>query len=256
MNIVFNIVINHLFMAGRIMSYYEFYSYEPVQSESHETDNNLTAYIKSLRGRIAIGSLALVTTISGLAFYVENADSVSAVAGIEEIATPTHEVQVPKEKALLDVIAKGESTGNYNAYFGNPGNNSIKFTEMPVGEVLNWQKKSVNNAVGKYQFIDETLRELITELNISESTIFDAELQDRLAAALLQRRGIDEYLESRITREEFAHNLSKEWAALPQVMGDDPSASYYAENGIDRAQLSIEEIMAGINSLGKPQNSN
>ena len=39
-------------------------------------------------------------------------------------------------KPLLDLIARVESKGNYNAYFGNAGNTSITFTEMSVDQVM------------------------------------------------------------------------------------------------------------------------
>ena len=58
-------------------------------------------------------------------------------------------------RPLLKVVAKGESGGNYNAYFGNPANEEIRFTEMTIAEVLHWQNEfvrqgNVSSAVGKY----------------------------------------------------------------------------------------------------------
>ncbi len=155
---------------------------------------------------------------------------------------------------LLSVIAEGESKGNYNAYFGNAGNTSIKFTTMSVGEVLEWQqefvaKGSPSNAVGKYQFIRPTLLGLVEELSIDRSAKFDAVLQDKLAIHLLERRGVREYLRGQISREQFAHNLSMEWAALPKVVGDNPRASYYDGDGLNKAHISIERVLAAIESL-------
>lgn len=157
---------------------------------------------------------------------------------------------------LLTTIANVESKNNYNAYFGNAGNTSILFTDMTVGEVLAWQKQFVeqgnaSSAVGRYQFIDSTLRGLVRELNIDESTTFDAVLQDRLAVALLERRGIQDYVNNRISREMFAHNLSKEWAALPKAIGDNPEQSYYSGDGLNKAQLSVGEIYASIATVRK-----
>lgn len=155
---------------------------------------------------------------------------------------------------LLNAIAQGESKGNYNAYFGNAGNTAVNFTGMTVGEVLAWQDDFVrqgnaSNAVGKYQFIRPTLAGLVRELGISKSARFDAALQDKLAIRLLERRGVNDYLHGRITREQLAHNLSKEWAALPRVIGGNPSASYYAGDGLNNVQISIAEIFAAIESL-------
>lgn len=155
---------------------------------------------------------------------------------------------------LLAVIAEGESKGNYNAYFGNAGNSQIVFTSMTVGDVLEWQKNFTDaghpsNAVGKYQFIRPTLRGLVDEMNISRDAVFDAALQDRLAIHLIERRGIEQYMHGRISREQFANNLSKEWAALPRVIGGNPGASYYDGDGLNHSRIRIDQVLSAIDSL-------
>ena len=161
---------------------------------------------------------------------------------------------------LLSTIAEGESKGNYNAYYGNAANTKILFTQMTVGEVLDWQKDFVakgspSNAVGKYQFIGPTLEGLVNEMKISRNTTFSPALQDELAVQLLKRRGVDQYLKGRMSREEFAHNLSKEWAALPRVLGGNPESSYYAGDGLNEVQVSIDEVIAAIDTLRTPKKS-
>ncbi len=156
--------------------------------------------------------------------------------------------------ALLDVIAAGESKGNYNAYYGNAGNVSIDFTTMTMRQVLAWQATYVqqgnpSNAVGKYQFIRPTLLGLVREMKISESERFDAALQDRLAIRLIERRGVRDYMNGRMSREQLAHNLSMEWAALPRVIGDNPEASYYDGDGLNKVQVRVDQILAAIDSL-------
>ena len=157
---------------------------------------------------------------------------------------------------LLNTIAKVESKYNYNAYFGNSANTSVQFTAMTVDEVLAWQAQFVaqgnaSSAVGRYQFIDSTLRGLVTQLNIAGTEVFDEALQDKLAVALLERRGIRDYVDSKISREEFAHNLSKEWAALPKTIGENPEQSYYAGDGLNKAQVSVDEMFASIATVRK-----
>ncbi|MBW3569400.1 hypothetical protein KY385_04690 [Candidatus Parcubacteria bacterium] len=155
---------------------------------------------------------------------------------------------------LLDTVAKGESNGNYNAYYGNAHNKSIDFTAMTVNEVLAWQsdyvkKGSRSSAVGKYQFIRPTLDGLMNELGIKKDAIFNQALQDRLAVALLERRGLNDYMSGKITLEQYAHNLSKEWAALPRIIGKDPDASYYAGDGLNKVRVSKADIYRGIATL-------
>ena len=160
---------------------------------------------------------------------------------------------------MLETIAKGESSSNYNAYYDNARNsNDPAFTSMSVDEVLDWQKRYVadgspSSAVGRYQFIRPTLEGLIEEQNIDGSEVFSPELQDRLAIALIQRRGVNDYMDGKITREEFGNRLSQEWAALPRVTGDNSNESYYAGDGLNEARISIDEIFASMDALDQEE---
>lgn len=155
---------------------------------------------------------------------------------------------------LLSIIARGESRDNYNAYFANASNQEIKFTSMSLAEVLAWQKKYVqegspSNAVGRYQIIQPTLEGLINEYNLDTKLIFNEALQDKLAIALLERRGSIDFIKRDLSAEEFAHNLSKEWAALPKVVGENPQDSYYAGDGLNRAHIETGAILGTIDSF-------
>jgi muramidase (phage lysozyme) len=155
---------------------------------------------------------------------------------------------------LLNTIAQGESKGNYNAHFGNSTNTTIRFTDMTVSEVLQWQDAYVaqghaSSAVGKYQIINSTLRGLVQQMGIDQNAVFNEQLQDSMAIRLLERRGANDYVQNKLTREEFAANLAKEWAALPKIVGDNPEQSYYASDGINKVQISIEEIFQALATL-------
>jgi conjugal transfer mating pair stabilization protein TraG len=155
---------------------------------------------------------------------------------------------------LLNTIAMGESNGNYNAYFNNPGNSSLRFTDMTVSEVLKWQgdyvdQGSFSSAVGRYQFVRPTLAGLVKQLKLDPQARFDEALQDRLAITLMERRGAVDYVEQKLTREQFAANLAKEWAALPRVLGGNPEESYYAQDGVNKSRVSIDEVYKALASL-------
>lgn len=163
-------------------------------------------------------------------------------------------IEPSRYSKLLDTIAKGESNGNYNAYFGNSSNSSIRFTDMTIGQVLQWQaeyvqKGSPSSAVGKYQFMPTTLRGLMQERDIDQTARFDEKLQDELAIALLERRGAREFVANKLPREQFAANLAKEWAALPMVLGPNPQQSYYAGDGLNKVQISIDEVYQALDTL-------
>ena len=157
-------------------------------------------------------------------------------------------------KPLLALIAKAESKGNYNAYFGNAGNTDIKFTEMSVAEVMKWQQEFIaagnaSSAVGRYQLISTTLAELVQQLHIDVNQPFDEAMQDKLAIVLLERRGVTEYVNNQIDGRQFAAELAKEWAGLPKVLGDKPEQSYYAGDGLNKALVRVDEVLGAVGAI-------
>ena len=152
---------------------------------------------------------------------------------------------------LLDVVAEGESRGNYNAHFSNAANQELKFTDMTISDVLEWQKKYVeagnpSSAVGRYQIIRPTLLGLVKQLDLNLNDRFDESMQNRLAIALMERRGSIDFAKDELTAESFAHELSKEWAALPKVLGESPENSYYAGDGLNRSLIDSKTSLAAI----------
>lgn len=157
-------------------------------------------------------------------------------------------------KPLLNLIAHAESSDNYNAHYGNPTNSSIKFTDMSVAEVIKWQKDYVaqgnpSSAVGRYQIINTTLDSLVSELHIEPTQRFDPPTQDKMAIALLERRGAEQYVNKELSREEFAANLAKEWAALPKVVGENPEQSYYSGDGLNKSRVEPEKVLEAIKPI-------
>jgi len=161
--------------------------------------------------------------------------------------------------SLLTTVAKGESNGNYNAYFSAPANTAPKLTDMTIAEVLDWQTRFVadgnaSNAAGRYQIIQPTLEGLVKELNIAPTARFDEQLQDRFAIALMERRGSEAFIEKRISAEQFAASLAKEWAALPNVVGDKPTESFYAGDGLNQSRVSVDAIMDAVGEFKEAAN--
>lgn len=154
-------------------------------------------------------------------------------------------------RPLLNLIATAESNANYNAYYGNASNIELRLTEMSIKEVQKWQAEyiedgSPSSAAGRYQIIDTTLASLVTELNMDEDQIFDKSTQDKLAIALMERRGVNDYINKKLSAKQFAANLSKEWAALPRTMGKDPHSSYYASDGLNESRVSVAKVLEAV----------
>ena len=143
---------------------------------------------------------------------------------------------------LLEYIGKKESNGNYNILVG--GKTEPNLTNMTVAEVLEYQRGMrqrghESTAVGKYQIIRGTLESLIKEGYASPDDKFSAGIQDRLAVGLLKRRGLEKYQAGKMSKDNFADNLSKEWASLPYNTGQ----SYYAGVGSNKSSGSRNDFM-------------
>ena len=133
---------------------------------------------------------------------------------------------------LLQVIKDGESYGDaiipvdpYNVRHGSRKDQGL--TGLTVGEVYELLKQD-NKASGAYQISRDTLEWLVkySGLDVSWEDTFSPEVQDKMAVRLLERRGLNEYMNGDLSGEEFAKRLSKEWAGLPK---DDSEKTYYDE---------------------------
>lgn len=127
----------------------------------------------------------------------------------------------PKGNKILDLIGTLESSDNYNVIFGGE---ERPLTKMTIKEVFELQEQLLaegkkSSAVGRYQFIRNTLKEEVSKMGIDENTIFDENLQDQLARSRLIYRGFEKFKAGTISTEEFIENLAREWAAFPK----DPS---------------------------------
>lgn len=156
--------------------------------------------------------------------------------------------------ALKGVIGQAESdaAGGYNAVVSNKKTPKPP-TEMTVGEVLQWQREELADpknsgridvtAIGKYQIINKTLKGLVDAAGVSMSDKFDAETQDKLYMELLKGAGLNKYMDGTISKDEFAHNISKVWAGLPK---DEGGKSFYGKDGFNKAHVSWAAVMKAI----------
>lgn len=152
---------------------------------------------------------------------------------------------------LLSFIADHESNGDYDAYYNYHNRAPVDLTSMTINEVLAWQRQYVNSgsassAAGRYQIIRGTLESLVDDMGLTGEERFDEAMQDRMAIALLERRGLDDFLEGDISEARFMRNLSQEWASLPKDMG---GASYYAGDGLNQALTSPQSVLVALRDM-------
>jgi muramidase (phage lysozyme) len=177
--------------------------------------------------------------------------------------------------ALLAFIRQPESRGDYNIVWSG-----IKRTDWPkrplvtmtIGEVLAWQDsidaRYNSEAAGAYQIMEDTLRgdakagtaALYAAAGLKASDLFDEANQDKMAIALLNRRGLGKYLAGEISAEAFANRLAMEWASLPVVTAVkrtvagrtwtvQPGSSYYAGDGLNKSHVSVPAFIAAVRAV-------
>lgn len=141
--------------------------------------------------------------------------------------------------SLLNIIGEGESRNDYNASHAESGKTKTGLTGMTVDDVIKYQEDLLkagkkSTAVGKYQIISGTLKELKDKLELKGDELFDEGLQDTLAIQLMKNAGLDSFMKGELKPEEFQLKLSKIWAALPK---DATGAGYYDGDGLNRATI-------------------
>lgn len=170
-------------------------------------------------------------------------------AAITSMGTGKPAVTNPRDsRQLLNLIGHGESGGNYKAIHGGEKDD---LTNLTLDEVLEWQDKHVadgakSSAAGKYQIIRKTLSHLKDSLELSGDEIFDEDMQDSLALALMKQRGFDEFVNGDLSAEEFQKRLSMEWAALPK---DNTGAGYYDGDGLNKANIQPGELLDALSGV-------
>jgi len=157
-------------------------------------------------------------------------------------------------KLLLDFISGPESGGNYNAYYGKSDNTEVRLTEMPLREVLAFQKqlaaKTGSSAAGRYQFLHDTLSGLMQEQGVSPDAIFTEALQDQFGHALLERRGLKKFQSGEMSLEDFGNSLAAEWAGVPLVSGPNRGKSRYDGDSMgNSAGVSADDFVAQLGAL-------
>ncbi|MCA0962228.1 hypothetical protein [Salipiger bermudensis] len=94
-------------------------------------------------------------------------------------------------------------------------------TRMTLVDIFQWIADTPGqpHAIGRYQFIPDTLRRLVRRADLPRHTRFSPEVQDRLADLLLRDAGLHDLQAGAISRTRFMNNLAQIWAGLPTSSG-------------------------------------
>ena len=155
-----------------------------------------------------------------------------------------------KEKAILNIIAKPESSGHYDAVY--PGKRRPQILTMTLSELFRDMRRRIRthggSASGRYQYIYKTLKALVRQMGLDpDTTMFDQKTQDKIALFHLKKEhNLDKFLDGQITSQKFLKRLSRTWAGLP-----DPSTgqSFYMGLGNNKSNVKVTDTLSQLDQL-------
>jgi len=155
-----------------------------------------------------------------------------------------HEDFAPKGGAdFAQFLGAKESGNSYTKLVGGREDSSI------MNKTVNQLKNEYGGqfAMGRYQIQMRTGKEILERNGIDPATfVFNKEGQDQIYQMLLVHRGLNDFLSGKISDEQFAHNLSMEWAALPK---DASNRGFYDGVGSNKSLLSWEDTLKHVNAM-------
>lgn len=131
-------------------------------------------------------------------------------------------------KNWLDVMDRTEGGGSYSALFGHSQNSRFKGIDVsrmtlgqlrefsrPDGPYGQWVKSQVGRVatpMGRYQFVGSTLFRVAEQMGLPDSTVFSADVQDRMFEYQLRQR-----LSRGNTLLEKVEQVRQEWEGFKNV---------------------------------------
>ena len=120
-------------------------------------------------------------------------------------------------------------------------------TRMTIAEVFDWIAETPGqpHAIGRYQFIPQTLHRLVAKTGVKPTQRFSPKIQDKLADVLLAEAGIHKFRAGALDRQDFMNNMAKIWAGLPNSTGKSHYDGY-AGNKASMSWARFDAVMAKI----------
>ena len=157
-------------------------------------------------------------------------------------------------RPMLDLLGQSEGTDKGRGYnetlaYGAYTGGNVNLVDMTLDQIERLQTKMLENpknkwnssALGRYQIIQTTMREIVETRNFSRSRLFNERMQDEMACFLLGKRGIDKWLKGMLPLENLMVALAQEWASLPTPSGN---GYYDNQNAAVSPQKVIDTLMA------------
>ncbi len=165
-------------------------------------------------GALGAGSNTISPSHAGA---VEAPDPVGNLLGGISTAEGTDDAAVARSNGKF---GSGYDVTYMNNRYGIP---SRPISQMTLDELHQYQRQMLNNpdnrarssAVGKYQIVGTTMRNLERQMGLNGSEVFSPDLQDRMARRLIQDNGLSAYQAGKITPQQFQDFLATQWDSVP-----------------------------------------
>lgn len=181
--------------------------------------------------------------------------------------TPASDVLSPATRNLADIIAKGESGGDYNNIFNskykqNP--NSKPLTDLTIGEVKDMGSQNVmdtrtynedgtvkfpgSSASGRYQQLTSTLDQNAKAAGLSDSDLYNQKNQDLIfQSALRDKMGLGDYLDGKVdmSDEALISKFTNEYAAVKGLN----SGGSYDDDGANKGTIPAEDVLEAVKAI-------
>jgi hypothetical protein len=211
--------------------------------------SNIAQAIKGMP-KWVIGTLIAMGVITAAQVGLPESDDEAGYVDTDTVSSPSLSPSADENvdgKTLSDLIAGGESKGDYNVYNyrrdnGKFGIKTGNLEGMTINQILSEQKKGKMYAVGKYQMIPITLNEGKNRLKLSGEEKFDAAMQERLFKQYLvgsKRPAVRDYISGKSDDIESAlTELALEFRSVSTTYGKLTSATKAGRG--DKASISRE----------------
>lgn len=168
--------------------------------------------------------------LGGITMELNGMSSAAGFVSFGAMGMGAPNVKTQVDGGILDLIAAGESGGDYNRSLDNGRwtGGEKNLTGMTLNQVQALQAQMLANpanralygdglgssALGRYQIVGKTMKGLIGSMGLTGNELFDEKMQDAMAARLVAQRGAD------------PAGLRKEWTSLNNRSDADIMAAY------------------------------
>ena len=154
-------------------------------------------------------------------------------------------------RPILDYIADSEGADYNTQYAYQNTTGGVPLTDLSVAQIMEAQSaQQGSSAIGRYQFMKQTMRDGIEAGIISPDEQFSPQTQDRLATWLIdkKRRGAS-WKAGQLSDSAFGKGLAQEWASVP-----DPStgAGYYSGQNAKYGTTTLFDVLKTAKGVETP----